>query len=113
VGKLFQGSYKARRVDRDNYLQYLNVYVHVKNVFEIYGGGIENAMKNFDDAYKFAINYPYSSLGIYEKEGLSSANIISVDWLNDAFNEGEFKEFSRNCLETVELDEKTLSVIIR
>jgi REP element-mobilizing transposase RayT len=113
VGKLFQGSYKARRVDKDNYLQYLSVYIHIKNVFEIYGGGIENAIKNFDDAYEFATNYPYSSLGIYEGRELPASNIISTDWLEEAFRGNEFNEFSKNCLETVGFDEKKLNVIIR
>jgi putative transposase len=109
-GKLFQGSYKARRVDRDNYLQYLNVYIHVKNVFEIYRGGIENAMKNFDDAYEFAINYPYSSLSIYEGKKPILAKIISTDWLSEAFKDNEFKEFASNCIEAVGFEEKSMNI---
>ena len=110
TGKLFQGGYKARRVDKDNYLQYLSVYIHVKNAFETYDGGIENAMKNFDDAYDFAKKYPYSSLGLYE--GLKSPfeKIISRDWLEDAFKDQDFKEFAKNCIEFVNFDNKTFDV---
>lgn len=113
TGKLFQGGYKARRVGKDNYLQYLSVYIHVKNTFEMYDGGIENAMKNFDDAYEFAKKYRYSSLGLYEKYEKTESpftKIISTDWLSEAFRDNEFKEFAKNCLESVGFDEKTLSV---
>lgn len=113
TGKLFQGGYKARRVNKDNYLQYLNVYIHVKNAFEMYKDDVENAMKNFDDAYEFAKGYQYSSLGLYEKcEKTKSPfeKIISTDWLSEAFKNNEFKEFAKNCLEFVNFDEKTLDV---
>ena len=111
TGKLFQGSYKARRVDKDNYLQYLNVYIHIKNAFEMYEGGIENAMKNFDDAYEFAKKYPYSSLSVYEGIESLLIKIISTDWLIEAFNDNEFKNFSKECLEYLDFDETTLNVI--
>lgn len=110
TGKLFQGSYKARRIDKDNYLQYLSVYIHVKNIFEVYVGGIENAVKNFDDAYDFAKKYQYSSLGVYEGIDSPLAKIISTDWLGEAFKNNEFKEFSKNCLEYVGFNEKTLEI---
>lgn len=107
IGKLFQGSYKARRIDKDNYLQYLNVYIHIKNVFEMYEGGIKNAIKNFDDAYEFAKKYQYSSLGVYDGVDSKFVNIISTDWLKEAFNKDEFKDFSKECLEYLDFDEKT------
>ena len=43
TGRLFQGAYKARRVGSDNYLKYLNVYLHIKNVFELYPGGMKKS----------------------------------------------------------------------
>lgn len=107
TGKLFQGSYKARQIDKDNYLQYLNVYIHIKNVFEIYKGGIENAMKNFDDAYEFAKKYPYSSLSVYEGIKSPLQKIISTNWLIEAFGNNEFRDFSKECLEYLDFNEKT------
>ena len=35
-GRLFQGAFKAKRIDTDNYLSYLTAYIQVKNVFELY-----------------------------------------------------------------------------
>src|SRR3989338_7670613 len=46
-GSLFQGAYKARTVGDDRYLRYLAPYIMVKNVFELYPGGLEKAMREF------------------------------------------------------------------
>ncbi len=108
TGRLFQGPYKARRVNKDNYMQYLMVYVHIKNVFELYPGGLENAMNNFDDAFEFALKYPYSSLGGYFSDDVASAQIITGDRdivLQTMGNKEEFKGFAKNCLEFVYFDE--------
>lgn len=113
TGKLFQGSYKARRVDKDNYLTYLNAYIHIKNALEIYDDGIENAMKDFDNAYEFAKKYPYSSLSVYEGIESPLLKIVSTDWLKEFFADQDFKEFARNCIETVGFDEKTLDIQVR
>ena len=36
-------------------------YILVKNVLEMYPGGLLAAQKNFDDAWEWAKRYPYSS----------------------------------------------------
>mgnify|MGYP001574487654 CR=1 FL=1 len=64
-GNIFQGSYKGRLVDKDNYLRYLVFYISVKNVLELYPGGLVNATKDFDRAWDWAIKYPFSSLPNY------------------------------------------------
>lgn len=61
-GSLFQGSYHARLVSQDEHRQYLAFYVLVKNVFEMYPGGLSKAYSHFDHAWKWAKEYPYSSL---------------------------------------------------
>jgi len=48
VGTLFQGSYKARRVDKDMYLRDLSVYIQVKNPFELYPRGLQKAIEEFE-----------------------------------------------------------------
>ena len=112
TGRLFQGAYKARRVDKDNYLQYLLVYVHIKNVFELYSGGLKNALANFDDAYEFASRYPYSSLGAYFSNDHIANSIITTDMCGDTLkNKEAFKEFAKNCMDFVYFDENTTKVI--
>jgi len=60
-GALFQGPYRARVINDDRHLQYLAVYINIKNVFEAYPGGFKAALDNFNDAYAWAIRYPFSS----------------------------------------------------
>ena len=71
-GSLFQGSYKSKTVDTDRYIQYLAYYIQVKNVFELYPGGLQQAMHNFDDAWSWALQYPFSSFSCYATGGSSS-----------------------------------------
>lgn len=66
-GSIFQGGYRGKVVDDDNYLRYLVFYVLVKNVLELHRGGLAAAMRNFDDAWKRALEYQYSSLPVYAK----------------------------------------------
>ena len=106
TGRLFQGAYKARRINSDNYLEYLAVYVHVKNVFELYPGGLKNALTHVDDAFTFAVGYPYSSLGAYFSNDHVRTPIIAADIWQETFkNKSEFKEFARNCIEFVYFDD--------
>lgn len=105
VGSLFQGSYKARRIEKDLYLKYLSVYVQVKNVFELYPGGFQKAIAEFDKAYDWAVKYPYCSLADYA--GLRNSPIIDKDILGDFFSNPEsYKEFTRQCLVEENLEDK-------
>lgn len=60
-GSLFQGSYRARVVSRNEHYQYLAFYILVKNVLDMYPGGLVVASHNFDDAWEWAKQYQYSS----------------------------------------------------
>lgn len=63
-GSLFQGSYRSRTIGDDRYFQYVVAYVLVKNTFELYPrGGLKRAQKDFESAWAWAIQYPFSSLG--------------------------------------------------
>ena len=105
VGSLFQGSYKARRIEGDLYLKYLSVYIQVKNPFENYPGGFQKAVRNFDKAYAWAMKNPYCSLADYA--GLRNSSIIDKDILGEIFsNSEEYKKFARQCLIKTNLEEK-------
>jgi len=109
-GQLFQGSYKAKLVDSDNYLTSLSTYIQIKNVLELYPGGIKKALENFDRAYDFACGYKYGSMAIYAKKEdlpilyLGEDNLI-IDLIAD---EKEFKEVSKDQLLNLAFDEKTM-----
>jgi len=64
-GSIFQGAYKAKRVDEDSYLRHLIFYIEVKNVMELYPGGLIVALNDFDKAWDWALEYPFSSLSAY------------------------------------------------
>ena len=64
-GSIFQGSYKAKLVDDDSYLRHLAFYIQVKNVLEIYPGGLVAALADFDKAWDWALKYEFSSLPAY------------------------------------------------
>ncbi|MFH0803545.1 MAG: transposase [Candidatus Tagabacteria bacterium] len=109
-GRLFQGAYKARLIDSDIYLKYLSVYIQVKNPFELYPGGLGKAVKEFNKAFDFAIDYPYCSLADYA--GDRESPIIDKDLLGELFpNPKDYKNFARECILGMNLEEKLGDVI--
>lgn len=62
-GSLFQSAYKGKAVAADVYLRQLVWYVLVKNVLELYPGGITAAIKNFNKAWNWGLAYAYTSFG--------------------------------------------------
>lgn len=79
-GSIFQGPYKSKTIETDEYLRYVIPYIMVKNTLELYPGGLEEAMKDFEMSWNWAKKYQYSSLGIYMGETVSpiveESNII-------------------------------------
>ena len=97
TGMLFQGSYKAKIIDNDIYLKYLNVYIQVKNCFEFYDSGFKGAVKEFDKAYEWATKYPYSSLSQYHNK--STIPILDRDLFSKLFkSDKDHKDFSKECM---------------
>ncbi len=108
TGRLFQGSYKARLVDDENYFRNLFAYLHIKNAFEMYPGGLKRAVANFDAAYDFASRYQYSSLRHYVlKPDFNTERLIGNDELfREAFPDPhEMKEFARSSVESMSFNE--------
>ena len=101
-GSLFQGAYRGRTAEMhgDDYLRLLAVYVMVKNVFEMYSGGLQNALEHFEEAYRWAITYPYSSLSFYAGKRSMTSRLVTPDIFGEIFlSPKEFKIFARECLE--------------
>ena len=111
VGRMFQGVYKIKIVDEEEYLKYLSVYIQVKNIFEIYPGGLSKAISEFDEAYNWAIQYPYCSLADYS--GDRNSLIVDKDILGELFSTPEnYKEFTRQCITKINLNEKLGSLTL-
>lgn len=61
VGPLFQGTFKAEHVGRDEYLKYLFAYIHLNPVKTIESGWGEKRIADRAKAKTHLKNYPYSS----------------------------------------------------
>ncbi len=97
TGSLFEGKYKDRVVEEDDYLRYLSAYIMLKNPFELYDGGMGKAFNEYDKAYEFAKNYKYCSLGDCFDE--RRFPIIEQNFIEDLFeNEDEFKRVAKDLL---------------
>lgn len=82
-GSIFQGPYKISLVDSDEYLRYVIPYIIFKNALDMHPEGLRVASRDFDTAWTWASEFPYSSLrshlGLWEPGShiLSSQNIVT------------------------------------
>lgn len=93
-GSLFQGGYHGIVVDEQAHLQYLVFYILVKNVLDVYPGGLLAASRDFDRAWAWARDYTGSSLGsqlahaaspiLDDPDGLVSSVIDNTDYAREA-----------------------------
>jgi putative transposase len=96
-GRIFQGAYKGKTVTDERYLQYLDIYIQVLNPFELFDGGIANALVHFDEAFQFAFNYPFCSLS--ESFGGRNIGIINRNYFRETFkNLTVYKEICHDAL---------------
>ncbi len=99
TGRIFQGKYRGKTIKDEKYFQYLDAYIQVCNPFELFEGGILNTVDHFDEAFQFALDYPFCSLG--ESFGIRNLGIINRDCFADTFKNLEnYKEFCRDALIT-------------
>jgi REP element-mobilizing transposase RayT len=97
TGSLFQGGYRGKLIDNDSYLMWVVPYVMIKNTFEMHPKGLKWATDNFNDAWKWAIDYPYSSLGIYAED--RESKIIDTKPLKGLL--GNSRDFKQICKEMI------------
>jgi len=112
-GSLFQGAYKGRTIGEDDYLRRLAPYIMVKNVFELYPGGYDLAVKEFEKSWTWALSYPFSSLADYatERESL----ILDKDILGEIFElPVDFKELAKDMIlsRSSDLDDELKMIIL-
>jgi REP element-mobilizing transposase RayT len=67
TGKLWQGVFKSKHIDSDNYLKYTFSYIHLNPAKYIDKNWKENSKKDAKKIFDFVFNYKYSSLQIYSK----------------------------------------------
>lgn len=109
-GSLFQGSYKAKRVATDSYLGYLSAYIQLKNPLELMSGGLAKAQNNFEEAFRWAVNYPYSSLNVYATNAPSP--IIDKEILGELFPKADqYNDFCSDCITGMVLDDTLKDIV--
>lgn len=104
-GSPFQGAYRSKTIDDDVYLRYVYAYIHVKNTFEQFPKGYQAAEKDFDAAYAWATQFPYSSL--YDHVGAGRSNllngngrgIVDTALFESLWTPYEFKIFAQDVIE--------------
>jgi putative transposase len=100
VGGLFQGTFKANKVDKNIYLQYLLIYLNVVNPGELVEPKLkERGVKNIDMVMKFVSGYPWST----HQEYLGKRNSIIIDKGLLAYffpTKIKYREFTREILLT-------------
>lgn len=95
TGGLFEGTFKARHVEDDNYLHYLFAYIHL-NPIKIHNPvDWENKIiKNKDKAKSFLASYDYSSFHHYVGDPRAHNKILSDDAFPEYFEEKkDFEHF--------------------
>ncbi len=100
-GSIFQAKYKPVLVLGEQHLYHLLPYINVKNVMELYpDGGLERAFAEFDTAWEWAKEYPFSSFNSFAK-GLQSPVLATnaIKELGYPKPEGEFKTQSYQCID--------------
>lgn len=85
-GSIFQGGYRGKTIDTGEYLRYVLPYIVVKNVFELYPGGLASAMQSFEKAWQWALTYPYSSLPSHVYG--NNSPILTMNTVKEMFESG-------------------------
>lgn len=85
TGGLFEGRFKARHADSDNYMKYLFSYIHLNPVKLIDRTWKEAGIKNSVEAYDYVSNYKHSSLSDYLGNVRSEAVILDTKLFPEYF----------------------------
>lgn len=62
TGALFEGKFKARHVDSDEYVKYLFSYIHLNPVKLVQSDWKEKGIADREEAYRYVSQFRYSSL---------------------------------------------------
>lgn len=93
VGPLFQGTFKARLIEDDNYIKHLSRYIHLNPVELVEAKWKEKEIKNWQKIEKFLKSYKWSSYLDYI--GIKNyPSVIKKDFLAQYFySERDYEKF--------------------
>lgn len=99
-GNLFQGRFKAKHADNDNYLKYLIAYIHLNPIALIEPKWKEEGVKNIRKASSFLAQYKLSSYNEYLDLKRAENKILERKTLPEYFdNRLSFDQFIKDWLE--------------
>lgn len=99
TGTLFEGAFKARHTDTDEYLKYLFAYIHLNPVKIIDPEWKKNGIVDRDGAKRYLTNYAYSSYPEYMGISRKEWKILNRESFPGYFSEQqEFEEFVNDWL---------------
>ena len=84
-GSLFQGTFKAVHIDKQNYLNQLVTYIHLNPIDLVEPKWKENGIQNWQSSYDFARGYRWSSYRDFLRDGSRFKNILSLDIVFELF----------------------------
>lgn len=94
VGSLFQGTFKAEHVDKDEYLKYLYAYIHLNPVKLIDPGWKENGIRDREAAKAYLEKYRWSSYPDYLGRSREESAILNPSAFPEYFTEpGDFEAY--------------------
>ena len=85
TGSLFEGRFKARHADDDQYLKYLFSYIHLNPIKLIDSQWKENGISSRERAEKYLTQYPYSSYKDYMGDDRVEKSILMKDSFPEYF----------------------------
>lgn len=89
TGSLFQGVFKARHVDTDQYLKYLFAYIHLNPIKLIQSDWEKVGIKDLNEAERFLREFKYSSYPEYIHLKRPEKDIIEKGAFPDYFENKE------------------------
>lgn len=100
-GSIFQGPYKISVIDSDEYLRYVIPYILLKNTIQMHPQGLAVATHDFEVAWEWAMQYPFSSLKYHRQKREPGSRILAArNIIDELFStERDLKQASRDMLE--------------
>lgn len=92
TGTLFEGKFKGKRVDKNEYLSYLYSYIHLNPVKLIDPSWKENGIQNKKNTLKYLNQFRFSSYLDYQNLLRPEKNILNKDVFPEYFDESTFEE---------------------
>jgi putative transposase len=102
-GSLFEGPFKARHLDNNNYLKYQFTYIHLNPIGIIDSGWKDKTIIDRRKAIAFLNNYKYSSYLDYSSQNRPEGNILNKKAFPEYFETvASFKEMLNEWLNFTE-----------